>query len=79
MSKSGLRRELRRVTKAEKSYCCVCWLFFLLALSRGRLQGNDIALALYEGMGFELAALEDEMLARKRRRPSRVYLSKPLY
>ena len=41
-------------------------------------QGNDVALALYEGMGFELAALEDEMMARSRRRPPRIYLSKPL-
>ncbi|CAM9139408.1 unnamed protein product [Ectocarpus fasciculatus] len=41
--------------------------------------GNDIALALYQGMGFELAALEDEMMARSRRRPPRVYLSKPLH
>ncbi|CAM9547398.1 unnamed protein product [Scytosiphon promiscuus] len=41
-------------------------------------QGNDIALALYQGMGFELTALEDEMMARSRRRPPRVYLSKPV-
>ncbi|CAM9464784.1 unnamed protein product [Ectocarpus sp. 4 AP-2014] len=43
------------------------------------VSGNDIALALYEGMGFELAALEDEMMARSRRRPPRVYLSKTLH
>ncbi|CAM9815999.1 unnamed protein product [Pylaiella littoralis] len=44
--------------------------------AKGR--GNDIALALYQGMGFEMAAVEDEMLARSRRRPPRIYLSKPL-
>jgi len=41
-------------------------------------KGNDVAIALYEGMGFEMAALEDEMMARSRRRPPRIYLSKPL-
>lgn len=41
-------------------------------------QGNDIAVALYEGMGFELAALESEMLAKSRKRPPRIYLSKSL-
>ncbi|CAM9237054.1 unnamed protein product [Discosporangium mesarthrocarpum] len=39
-------------------------------------KGNNGAVSLYEGMGFKTAAIEDEMLARIRRRKSRIYLSK---
>ncbi|CAM9593673.1 unnamed protein product [Choristocarpus tenellus] len=39
-------------------------------------KGNEVALSLYEGMGFEVAALEDEIIAMSRRRPARIYLSK---
>lgn len=42
------------------------------------LQGNDVAVAFYKGMGFKLLALEDEMLARSRKRKPRTYLCKSL-
>lgn len=41
-------------------------------------QGNDIAIALYEGMGFELVAVESDLMAKSRRRAPRIYLSKRL-
>lgn len=33
---------------------------------------------MYEALGFEITGIEDEMLARSRRRPSRIYFSKSL-
>lgn len=51
---------------------------FRSVVSSKTKKGNDVAIALYEGMGFEMAAVEDEMMARSRRRPPRIYLSKPL-
>lgn len=53
-------------------------LFALACRRRTRSKGNEIALALYKGIGFELAAVEDDELARRRRRASRVYLRKSL-